>query len=304
MNADGLRPTPHVGDISNSTLRSVLAAAAGDHEHLPVWWRLTSPGDGSGLRLFAWCNDFFSWGSADLEPINDTNVATLREAIRDTRLATYDAPPNRNRIEGWLLFCARSRHERPQGAYYPSLHPETWPLFDDAGPSRAVGFGNPHPRPPTQATGPDPHVGADARPGPASQRPVFATHHATDPANVETVRKVMETVCFDFCDALRWTHDAGVLRTHVVAFDAFGPGSAETVELTQSNAVALLALYEAFAEAGSDAHPVAPALFVARERGLIIDPRFVADEVPPKSRHLFNALSRAHRPVPAGQSDA
>ena len=33
---------------------------------------------------------------------------------------------------------------RPQGAYYPESDPETWPLFDDCGPEREVGLGNPY----------------------------------------------------------------------------------------------------------------------------------------------------------------
>lgn len=43
-----------------------------------------------------------------------------------------------------LLFSARSRGMRPQGAYYKLFPRDTWELFDACGPEREVGVGNPY----------------------------------------------------------------------------------------------------------------------------------------------------------------
>ncbi|UDL15984.1 hypothetical protein QEH42_gp234 [Microbacterium phage Pumpernickel] len=42
-----------------------------------------------------------------------------------------------------LLFAAKSRKMRPQGAYYKSIPENIWHLFDACGPEREVGMGNP-----------------------------------------------------------------------------------------------------------------------------------------------------------------
>ncbi|UVG35196.1 hypothetical protein SEA_CECE_190 [Microbacterium phage Cece] len=42
------------------------------------------------------------------------------------------------------LFAARVRKLRPQGACYSRYPEELWPLFNEAGPERETGFGNPY----------------------------------------------------------------------------------------------------------------------------------------------------------------
>jgi len=42
-----------------------------------------------------------------------------------------------------LLYCARKRKMRPQGAMYEYLNKENWPLFDECGPVREKSLSNP-----------------------------------------------------------------------------------------------------------------------------------------------------------------
>lgn len=81
------------------------------------------------------CNDLFFWGSADAEAIDDSKLPAIRQAIADCG----------NDVDtGVLLWVARQREERPQGAYYSYFPRETWPLFDACGPERPIEFGNPY----------------------------------------------------------------------------------------------------------------------------------------------------------------
>lgn len=129
------RPAP----ASDATIRAALVATGFEYTDA-LWWRTDD--DGS-LRLYVVCNDFFHWGSADLEEITDDNVAALVETIAECeaivgRYNADDAP---------LLWCARQRGMRPQGAYYKHLDAPLHHLFDAAGPARETDFFNPHPHP-------------------------------------------------------------------------------------------------------------------------------------------------------------
>lgn len=85
------------------------------------------------------CNDLFSWGCGDAEPLTEDNVLDLSNALEDCeKLGHRDA--------GYDLFVCRIRGERPQGAAYPKA-PELWPLFDACGPERKTGLGNPRKHP-------------------------------------------------------------------------------------------------------------------------------------------------------------
>lgn len=102
------------------------------------------------------CNDVFAWGFADAEDIETSDdIELLRQSIKD---CTAIEPRSSH---GALLYCARKRNMRPQGAYYkyldvydykkdqpPELNAEATAkmhkLFNDAGPEREVGFGNPY----------------------------------------------------------------------------------------------------------------------------------------------------------------
>lgn len=101
-----------------------------------LWWRQV---DDEDLRLFVNCNDVFHWGSADVEEITDDNISSLEEAVAECQalVGQWDA------ADGFILWVARMRELRPQGAFYQAIDKRLWSLFDEAGPEREVGFGNP-----------------------------------------------------------------------------------------------------------------------------------------------------------------
>jgi hypothetical protein len=100
-----------------------------------LWWKAA----GEGVEFFVMCNDVFAWGTADAEPITPENIGELEQAYRDAGKACGD----KWGTNGALLFVARQRKMRPQGAYYKSLEEAERPLFDACGPYRPAGFGNP-----------------------------------------------------------------------------------------------------------------------------------------------------------------
>lgn len=83
-------------------------------------------------KAYAWiiCNDLFLWGSADGEEILPDDFDSLRQAYADSE------------FHGGILWCARKRKSRPQGAYYAHLKNDA-ALFDACGPRRETGIGNP-----------------------------------------------------------------------------------------------------------------------------------------------------------------
>lgn len=73
---------------------------------------------------------------------NWTSTPEYKEANAD-----YDRYASARRgVEAALgdLFAARVRNLRPQGACYSRYPEELWPLFNEAGPERETGFGNPY----------------------------------------------------------------------------------------------------------------------------------------------------------------
>jgi hypothetical protein len=87
------------------------------------------------------CNDFFYWGTADATVIPEQGgILALQMVLDDCKeidqeLGAFEAP---------LLFCARMNGMRPQGAYYASIAKAFWPLYDQCGPKREIGVGNPY----------------------------------------------------------------------------------------------------------------------------------------------------------------
>jgi hypothetical protein len=86
------------------------------------------------------CSDEFAWGTADLEQITPENIHELERAIADVKAIDKDIG------HAFILFAARQRKMRPQGAAYPK-DKELWPLFDACGPKREVNMINPHRHP-------------------------------------------------------------------------------------------------------------------------------------------------------------
>lgn len=140
---EGTPPPP-----SADTIRAALVATGFEYTDA-LWWRTY---DDDVLRLYVLCSDLFHWGTADMEEITDANVQSLADTIAECeailgRYRADDAP---------LLWCARQRGMRPQGAYYKHLDEALWPLFDAAGPERETGPTNPHHRAPSSTqTGAD-----------------------------------------------------------------------------------------------------------------------------------------------------
>lgn len=111
-------------------IMTVLETIATADAHRDLWWR--TDGEYAPIRFFINCNDAFIWGSADCEDVTPENVELLQQAYGD-----YEA-------HGGLLFCARMRKMRPQGAMYHYLDKKYWGLFDACGPEREVDGGNPY----------------------------------------------------------------------------------------------------------------------------------------------------------------
>jgi len=95
------------------------------------------------LSFYFLCNDFFYWGCADAEDIeNQEDVDLLEQCIKDCRAVQQFGENHATE-----LFCARKQKMRPQGAFYKFIKKEFWPLFDACGPEREVDIVNPEPQP-------------------------------------------------------------------------------------------------------------------------------------------------------------
>lgn len=111
-----------------ATLRLLVLTAKHDIRDSLMW--------NSDLEFAIDCSDVFAWACADAEDItSDQDIDALAQAVQD---AGDDGP---------LLYCARRRHMRPQGAMYDHLKPANWSHFDACGPVRETGVGNPTARP-------------------------------------------------------------------------------------------------------------------------------------------------------------
>lgn len=76
------------------------------------------------LEFYVHCNDFFAWACADCEHVNGKeDLELLKECFKDSE------------YHGVLLYCAKKRKMRPQGAYYKYLKKDE-KLFDACGPER------------------------------------------------------------------------------------------------------------------------------------------------------------------------
>ena len=105
--------------------------------HTDLFWH-------EDLRFFVNCSDVFAWAYADLEEIeSQEDVDALEQAILDC----IKADGYGGQYDGSILFVARKRKMRPQGAMYESLCPACYSLFDACGPLREVGLGNPKKHP-------------------------------------------------------------------------------------------------------------------------------------------------------------
>lgn len=108
-------------------------------------WFYQEPSEGK-MGVSVMCSDVFAWGFADVEEITPENIGELDQTIADCRNALgadFDMD------SALLVFCARVRQMRPQGAAYPAFFPDPrwYALLDAAGPRRLTGPGNPQEQP-------------------------------------------------------------------------------------------------------------------------------------------------------------
>jgi hypothetical protein len=115
----------------------VFAAVPNEHARDALWWRCD--GEYAPITFLITCSDEFFWGCADSEHLTAENIGAFEKACADAKAATKFGD-----IYGPMLFCARIKKERPQGAAYPRER-DLWPLFDACGPEREIGLGNPYP---------------------------------------------------------------------------------------------------------------------------------------------------------------
>lgn len=102
----------------------------------------------SELKFFVNCNDMFWWACSDLEVITPENFETFKQSFNDT-VTALEHGSNKYSYFEWapMLFCARVRGMRPQGAVYKNMPIELYDLFNKCGPEREVDFGNPYTTP-------------------------------------------------------------------------------------------------------------------------------------------------------------
>lgn len=112
----------------------------------PLNWR--TDGEYAPVSFFVQHNDFFVWASGDSTVLTPENIDVLEQAIKDVDAVLKEAHPDRSYQYpldyACKLFACRVNKMRPQGAYYTYIDKALWPLFNDAGPEREIGFGNPH----------------------------------------------------------------------------------------------------------------------------------------------------------------
>ena len=99
-----------------------------------LWWRTDD--EYAPVTLLVNCNDLFMWGCADCETLTPADMDDLEKAVADAAVAG-------DKDKGHLLWVARKRGCRPQGAYYKYFKGGLPDLFDACGPARETGLGNP-----------------------------------------------------------------------------------------------------------------------------------------------------------------
>jgi hypothetical protein len=133
-------------------------------QHEGFWWRANEK-EYEPFKILINCNDLFYWACADCEEVTPDTLDLFEQSIRDVHALheqwgkafsarhrdktstgpVEDDPPYVDTGLGLLLYCARVRKLRPQGAYYDAFPPAVAALFDAAGPEREKpggAFGN------------------------------------------------------------------------------------------------------------------------------------------------------------------
>lgn len=122
-----LRKVCDIDDFLSTLPKNLVEQIAEDN--VGVYVRKETP------KLYINCNDLFAWGCADSEDLPIDALPHLEKAVEDCG-GDWDI--------GGLLYCARNRKVRPQGAFYSYIPNNLWHLFDSCGEERETGFGNPY----------------------------------------------------------------------------------------------------------------------------------------------------------------
>lgn len=119
--------------MTDEQIKDLLRLVSQHECHDNLYW-------GVDLVFAIKCSDMFCWACADAEPITGEDIPLLQKALEETDTGMGS-------IWGGLLFVARKRGMRPQGAAYDYIDNELWHLFDACGPKREVSFVNPKSHP-------------------------------------------------------------------------------------------------------------------------------------------------------------
>lgn len=111
--------------LSTKQIKRLLLLIADYSESGEIFWN-------SNLEFFANCSDVFFWATSDAVEIETKDDVDLLEECFIQAQA-----------DGLHLYCAKKQRRRPQGAYYNRFDRRNWHLFDECGPFREIGFGNP-----------------------------------------------------------------------------------------------------------------------------------------------------------------
>jgi hypothetical protein len=83
-----------------------------------LFWR--TRGEFAPVTFFVMCSAFFSWASADAEPVTGDDIPELRKAIADVYAVEKD-----EREWGFLLWVCRKRGKQPADFAYRSMPANT-----------------------------------------------------------------------------------------------------------------------------------------------------------------------------------
>ena len=107
---------------------ATVVAAANKHD-VDLYWHID---DDNEVKALVNLNDTFFWACSDCEDVESEDVPLFDEAF------TIGGD-----MHGADIYASRKRGMRPQNAVINKAPPEVQRAFLDAGPVRAVDFGNP-----------------------------------------------------------------------------------------------------------------------------------------------------------------
>lgn len=125
-------------------VRQVVSALTCYGETTDVMWWIED--ETKEVKCGVMCNDVFFWGCADVEELEAEDVPMLKEIKKMLfEMSRNESGKfiNQFYLHGDILFCAKKRKMRPQGAMYKHIPKELWHLFNECGEHRPEDFGNP-----------------------------------------------------------------------------------------------------------------------------------------------------------------